>query len=126
MLAATSRDLEAEVAAGRFRADLYHVRSRASLRAAAGVPRGEAVIIQPAQLDLHGTGERAERAAGPGEVPAQPLPAGQTLRQATRAYQRQLIEQAVALSGGNWAAAARLLGMHRSNLHGLARRLGLR
>jgi anaerobic nitric oxide reductase transcription regulator len=27
---------------------------------------------------------------------------------------------------GNWAAAARDLGMHRSNLHNLADRLGLR
>jgi anaerobic nitric oxide reductase transcription regulator len=27
---------------------------------------------------------------------------------------------------GNWAAAARELGLHRSNLHHLAQRLGLR
>jgi anaerobic nitric oxide reductase transcription regulator len=31
----------------------------------------------------------------------------------------------VARAGGNWSAAARALGMHRSNLHHLARRLGL-
>jgi hypothetical protein len=29
-------------------------------------------------------------------------------------------------SSGNWAAAARSLGLHRSNLHHLAARLGLR
>ena len=29
-------------------------------------------------------------------------------------------------SGGNWAAAARALGMARSNLHHMADRLGLR
>ncbi|XXT25155.1 helix-turn-helix domain-containing protein [Sorangium sp. So ce429] len=42
------------------------------------------------------------------------------------AFQRGLIREAVARHEGNWAAAARSLGMHRSNLHHLAKRLGLR
>jgi anaerobic nitric oxide reductase transcription regulator len=33
---------------------------------------------------------------------------------------------AVQRNGGNWAAAARDLGLHRSNLHHRARRLGLK
>jgi anaerobic nitric oxide reductase transcription regulator len=36
-----------------------------------------------------------------------------------------MVTQAVAEHGGNWAAAARSLGMGRGNLHHMARRLGL-
>ncbi len=49
-----------------------------------------------------------------------------TLRERTDAFQRAQILEAVARHEGNWAAAARDLGMHRSNLHHLANRLGLR
>jgi anaerobic nitric oxide reductase transcription regulator len=42
-----------------------------------------------------------------------------------RDYQRRVVGEAVERNRGNWAAAARELGMHRSNLHHLARRLGL-
>ena len=41
-------------------------------------------------------------------------------------FERRVIETAIKQHGGNWAAAARALGMHRSNLHHLAARLGLR
>ncbi len=49
-----------------------------------------------------------------------------SLKERTEEFQRRAIEQAVQENGGNWAAAARTLGMHRSNLHHLAQRLGLR
>ncbi|CAM2064166.1 nitric oxide reductase transcriptional regulator NorR [Sulfidibacter corallicola] len=48
------------------------------------------------------------------------------LRDATEGFQRQLIRQAVARADGNWAKAAQRLGVHRSNLHHLAKRLGLK
>ena len=38
----------------------------------------------------------------------------------------QLRRQALSLSGDNWASAARMLGLDSSNLHKLARRLGLK
>jgi transcriptional regulator with GAF, ATPase, and Fis domain len=41
-------------------------------------------------------------------------------------FEREVILRAVERHGGNWAAAARELGMHRSNLHHLARRLGIK
>jgi anaerobic nitric oxide reductase transcription regulator len=41
-------------------------------------------------------------------------------------FERRIVAEAIARNGGNWAAAARALGMHRSNLHHLATRLGLR
>ena len=49
-----------------------------------------------------------------------------SLAAATADFQRRLISEAVAASGGNWAQAARLLDVDRSNLHRLAKRLGLR
>jgi anaerobic nitric oxide reductase transcription regulator len=48
------------------------------------------------------------------------------LRTATQGFQRWLIRRALEASGNNWAAAARSLGMHRSNFHHLADRLGLK
>ncbi len=41
-------------------------------------------------------------------------------------FKRRFILDAVARNDGNWAAAARQLGIHRSNLHKLARRLGIK
>ncbi|MGP6218493.1 helix-turn-helix domain-containing protein, partial [Pseudomonas paraeruginosa] len=55
-----------------------------------------------------------------------PAPAGQTLREATDAYQRRLIQDCLAHHQGNWASAARELGLDRANLARLARRLQLR
>lgn len=49
-----------------------------------------------------------------------------SLRHAVMAYQRQLIQQALAHNQGNWAAAARQLDIDTSNLHKLSRRLGLK
>jgi anaerobic nitric oxide reductase transcription regulator len=43
-----------------------------------------------------------------------------------KAYKIRMIRQAIDKNDGNWAAAARDLNMHRSNLHNLAKRLGLK
>jgi anaerobic nitric oxide reductase transcription regulator len=48
------------------------------------------------------------------------------LRAALEDFQRDLIASAVEQNGGNWAAAARALGINRSNLHKLAKRLGIK
>lgn len=193
VFAATNRDLEKEVEAGRFRSDLWHrldvcrllvpplrnrlgdvavlaghfcdqarrqlglgpirlhpeaitaleayawpgnvrelenVLSRATLRASARVAKGNLILVQAADLGadlvlpLHALAANAR--ATPFPAPGAPLEKGMSMREAVESYQRELIEAALNRHEGVWAAAARDLGMHRSNLHHLSQRLGLR
>ncbi|STG49642.1 putative two-component transcriptional regulator [Escherichia coli] len=50
----------------------------------------------------------------------------QNLREATEAFQRETIRQALAQNHHNWAACARMLETDVANLHRLAKRLGLK
>jgi len=187
VLAATNRDLEAEVAAGRFRADLFHrlnvyplhvpplrdhkedipaltghfcdetsrrlhlasvrvlpatrealagydwpgnvrelenVLSRSLLRSASESGPDKPILLSPVHLgrDFRPRDAAAEPAADADAASDEPV----SFRDAVDQYQRQLIERAVARAHGNWSAAARALGLHRSNLHHLSKRLGLR
>jgi anaerobic nitric oxide reductase transcription regulator len=188
LLAATNRDLEKEVEAGRFRADLFHrlnvypirvpalrerkgdvpllagyfcdqigrklglppihltpdvleslthyawpgnVRelenliSRAVLKAQAeqnGEPR---IILRPSHLGMEFSQAETEMpVASTNQAPL--LQADQTFRDAVEDFQRRLILSALERNQDNWSAAARELGMQRSNLHHLAKRLGLK
>ncbi|MBN2575908.1 MAG: nitric oxide reductase transcriptional regulator NorR [Deltaproteobacteria bacterium] len=189
LIAATNRDLEREVKAERFRADLYHrlnvyplkvpplrdraddipllagyfcdvarrrlglgpvrldpeaiaalksypwpgnvrelenVLSRLALKAAARVPRGEPVVLSRSHL---GPDFAVSTTVASQKTDREPPVAGVdavALREATKEFQRSLIERALAAHDGNWSAAASSLGMHRSNLHHLAVRLGLK
>ena len=190
ILAATNRNLQAEVAAGRFRADLFHrlavypiqvpplrdrrqdipllaahfldlnrqrlglgsvrlteearerlmaadwpgnvrelenVVSRGALRAARQqVGRPGPVLVGVEHLDLPPAAALSDAveaggAAAPGPAGRPPL----SLAERVTGFRRREILAAVERHRGNWAAAARELGLHRSNLHALAKRLGL-
>ena len=105
--------------------ELRNVLSRVTLKAAASVPRGEPVLITPRHL---GPDFVREETPEPPYTCTEdsPLPPGLTMKEAVKEYQRCLIQRALELSGDNWAAAARSLGTTRSNLHHLAKRLGLK
>ncbi len=188
LIAATNRDLEQEVKAQRFRADLFHrlnvyplrvpplrdrvediplmagyfcdvmrkrlglgpvridadsaaalksypwpgnvrelenVLSRVTLKAAAKTKRGDPVVISRSHLGPDFASAQApviEQISSK----AKTVPANIDFKEATREFQRSLIERALAKNDGNWAAAARSVGMHRSNFHHLAVRLGLK
>jgi len=189
VLAATNRDLAAEVAAGRFRADLFHrlnvyplaapplrergediallagyfcdvarrrmgvgpvrldasavdtllgypwpgnvrelenVISRAVLRRTAVVPRGEAIVLSAKHLESD-VGNEAGKAAPPTIASLYSVDRAhkRTLKESSRAHQRDIVERVLADHPNNLAAAARSLGMDRGNFHRLVRRLGL-
>jgi anaerobic nitric oxide reductase transcription regulator len=104
--------------------ELENVVGRAVLRAADRREPSSPASVELAHLDLDPAGAAIPRAAEP-EAAAAPGPPP-PLSERVRDYQRALIREALARSGGSWAGAARELGMHRSNLHHLAGRLGLR
>jgi anaerobic nitric oxide reductase transcription regulator len=190
ILAATNRDLEGEVGAGKFRADLYHrlnvypikvpalrerkediavlagyfieraqkqlglgevrigeealrllgrydwpgnvrelenVLSRAVLKASQTSSGRDFLKILPRHLagDI-GTAMDSDPAPAPAYLPAATTEERLSFRDEVLSFQRQLIQSALRRNNGNWAGAARQLGMHRSNLHNLATRLGIR
>ncbi len=188
LLAATNRNLKAEVQAGKFRADLYHRLNVYPIKVPALRERKEDIAILTGFFV-----ERARRRLGLGELrisegalqllgryswpgnvrelenilsravlkasqishgeeylrilpehlagdlgsalyvnpvpeydsPAQPM-ANLSFRDEVKSFQIRLIQSALERNKGNWAGAARDLDMHRSNLHNLATRLGIR
>lgn len=106
--------------------ELEHVISRAALKAVSrGASRDEIISLPPELLDLDGPLDRApshDTAPAPGPI----VPAGASLKQVVDAAQRQAVAAALAATSGNWAEAARRLDVDPSNLHKLARRLGMK
>jgi anaerobic nitric oxide reductase transcription regulator len=104
--------------------ELENLIGRAVLRASGGRETNQPVTVDVAHLDL-GPASGPEAPASEGDTPepsgAPPLP----LRARVREYERRLVADALARHHGSWAAAARELGLHRSNLYHLARRLGI-
>jgi anaerobic nitric oxide reductase transcription regulator len=103
--------------------ELDHLLGRAVLRAGAGHARGAPTLVGPEHLRLAVDAlDPPHPALGLATRAAESHP---TLREAVEETKRLMVTQAVAEHGGNWAAAARSLGMGRGNLHHMARRLGL-
>ena len=115
--------------------ELEHAISRAALKAVSrGADRRDIVTLEVDMLDLDAM-EALDNALPVSDAAATPtfsanpppaLPAGATLRDVVDTSQRQAIRQALTQHQDNWAAAARQLGLDASNLHKLARRLGLK
>ncbi len=108
--------------------ELEHVISRAALRCLSrGASKTDIVTLEPELLDLD---PPAAGHAGPAE-PAGPAQASaapplRPLHDTVADCQRQAIQTALRIHQGNWAQAARTLALDPSNLHKLARRLGLK
>jgi len=108
--------------------ELEHLLSRAALRAITAQGRGGRSVTLAANhlgLAAEDWGEVAALPA-PAPVPSDAAVAGLGLREATEQFQLRLIEAVLAQHGDNQAAAARALGLNRSNFHRLLGRLGLR
>ena len=105
--------------------ELENVISRAVLKASAEITRGEQIRVGIRHLggDLTTPNKDSSPLLN---SPDPVFTRGISLRQEVKKFQSRLIQRALAKNGGNWARAARDLGMHRSNLHNLASRLGLR
>ncbi|WP_346796020.1 nitric oxide reductase transcriptional regulator NorR [Halomonas sp. Bachu 37] len=105
--------------------ELEHVISRAAIKALShGASRDDIVTLMPAWLDLPVS---AERVVGAAETPKVLNEAeSPTLRERVEKTQRQAIREALESCDGGWAAAARCLAVDPSNLHKLARRLGVK
>lgn len=116
--------------------ELEHVISRAALRARAQHPDHPGRSARWISIDTQhlGLGSEALSAASKPDLASAP-PTGGThaptvpphlgLREATEAFQRDWLREALTRHAGNQAAVAREAGMHRSNLFRLLRRLGV-
>jgi anaerobic nitric oxide reductase transcription regulator len=105
--------------------ELENIISRAILKASSESPRGNPVIIKPVHLggDLTSIDTNVDLSS-PDLDPR--ISKEWNLQEAVQQFKKQLIQRALTNNDGNWAATAKDLGMHRSNLHHLATRLGLR
>ncbi|MFO7705526.1 MAG: sigma 54-interacting transcriptional regulator, partial [Halopseudomonas sp.] len=105
--------------------ELEHVISRAAIKALGFNGSRLAILtLEPGHLDIQvGHAPLAAETETSRRDPAQPVV---SLKQSVDACQREQIRLALAQTEDSWAAAARLLGLDASNLHKLARRLGMK
>jgi anaerobic nitric oxide reductase transcription regulator len=105
--------------------ELENVVSRGVLRATRGaIDRDRTILLSPEHLDLPNASQSIPSDSA-GDEANESVPV-LSLAERVDAFRRRTILDTVERHGGNWAAAARELGLHRSNLHQLATRLGLR
>ena len=106
--------------------ELEHVISRAAVKLLSrGASRTHILTLEAELLDLDSSAEQAMVVT---PMAAAGVSGGglRSLRDSVEDCQRQSIEHALEVFSGNWASAARALDLDPSNLHKLARRLGLK
>ncbi|WNG25939.1 nitric oxide reductase transcriptional regulator NorR [Cystobacter fuscus] len=101
--------------------ELEHLLARSALKAY-GQRRDEGRILTLSAADFALNGDSPPPARA--EPPPESAPVGD-LREAVERFERQQINASLQRHQGNWASAARELGMDRANLRRLARRLGV-
>src|SRR5690606_5083172 len=105
--------------------ELEHVISRAAIKALGRNGSRQAMLsLDAALLDIPISDPAVPQPTATTRVPDAGMV--QPLRLSVEACQRQEIRRALAACDDNWSAAARLLELDASNLHKLARRLGLK
>ncbi|MBF0246422.1 MAG: nitric oxide reductase transcriptional regulator NorR, partial [Planctomycetes bacterium] len=104
--------------------ELEHFILRSVLISASRHTGGREPLVLEAE-DLKATSGAQEPGAVVAAMPGRLHRPGLSLKEAVDEFRRKLIRECVAAEKGNWSAAARLLGLHRSNLHQLASRLDL-
>ena len=104
--------------------ELENVISRAVLKASAQVPRGGQIQVADRHLGREFS-DSPERCITDPPAAAGVAIENVRLKEAVDGFKRKLILQTVERHQGNWAAAARDLGLHRSNLAKLVQRLGI-
>jgi anaerobic nitric oxide reductase transcription regulator len=105
--------------------ELENIITRAVLKTSLGVTEGQEVTILPENLDMS-TDRITESETATIHSVKIGAKGGLTLREAVDKFTREYILETVEANRGNWAAAGRRLGIHRSNLHKLARRLNVK
>ncbi len=104
--------------------ELEHVLSRAALKASRAQSPVGMVYLEAGHLDLEPAITEPGKAAGSEPLASATATTG-SLGEMTRAFQARQIEQALRNNRLNVAAAARALGIDRSNLARLIKRLGV-
>lgn len=113
--------------------ELEHVISRAALRVISeGGDRNDILTLEPEVLLLENSdrvslNEHNDFETEATDVILKSNPAGElSLRQVTEIFQRQHIKRELSRFHGNWAKASRSMAIDTSNLHKLAKRLGIK
>lgn len=105
--------------------ELENLIARAILRASADGIEKDLIVVAPHHFGVEMFSSMDEKECGK-DAGGKESCVVKPLKESIDHLQRDLIRAALKNKNGNWAAAARELGVNRSNLHKLAKRLGLK
>jgi len=105
--------------------ELENIISRSILKASSGSLPTEPITIKAMHLSKDIRKNDTTLAASSFIDKKIDRPQHATLSQTVKEFKQNLIIRTIDKNNGNWAAAARELGVHRSNLHNLAKKLGI-